>query len=61
MVSRPLVYYRASSTDFDQTTEMRRVMQQARELLKQSPPDTFLGRRTFEPFPREGEQARERD
>jgi hypothetical protein len=60
MASRPPVYH-ASGTDFDQTTEMRRVVKQARELLAQSSPDTFLGRRTFEPFPRESEQAREQD
>jgi hypothetical protein len=60
MASRPPVYH-ACSTDFDQTAEMRRVVQQARELLKQPPPDTFLGRRTFEPFPQEGKQAREQN
>jgi hypothetical protein len=60
MTSRPLVY-RISSTDFDQTTEMRRIVQQARELLKQPSPDTFLGRRTFEPFPWESTQVCEQD
>jgi len=59
MTSTPV--YHASSTDLDQTAQTRRVVQQARELLKQSPPDTFLGRRTFEPFPLERERAREQD
>ena len=29
---------------------MRELMRKARELLQQPPPDTFLGRRTHEPF-----------
>jgi len=52
MTSRLLVY-RASSTNFDQATELRRLVQEAREVLKQPLPDTFLGRKTFEPFPQE--------
>jgi len=36
-------------------------MREMRELLKLPLPDTFLGRKTFEPFPQEGEQAREQD
>ncbi|WP_407158444.1 hypothetical protein [Bradyrhizobium sp. STM 3557] len=60
MASRPPVHH-PSSSDFDQTTQMRRIVQRARELLKQSLPDTFLGRKTFEPFPQQGEPAREQD
>ena len=52
MTSRPLVY-RASGTDFDQATELRRLVREAREVLEQPLPDTFLGRKTFEPFPQE--------
>jgi hypothetical protein len=51
--------YRARS-DVDQTNEMRRVVQQARELLRQSPPDTFLGRKTFEPFPKQANKPANR-
>jgi hypothetical protein len=58
MKSRPPVF-RASSTDFDQATELRRLVQEAREVLKQPLPDTFLGRKTFEPFPQEGKREAE--
>jgi hypothetical protein len=59
MTSPPV--YHASNTDLDQTTQTRRIVQQARELLKQSSPDTFLGRKTFEPTPQQARQAREQD
>ncbi|WP_256469428.1 hypothetical protein [Bradyrhizobium sp. 141] len=34
---------------------MRQLVREARELLKQPPPDTFLGRKTMEPPPMEEE------
>ncbi|MGX9429642.1 MULTISPECIES: hypothetical protein [Bradyrhizobium] len=37
-------------------TRSREIVAQSFELLEQSAkPDTFLGRQTFEPFPREGD------
>lgn len=33
--------------------ELRKVIAQAREILDQPTPDTFLGRRTYEPYPAE--------
>lgn len=40
--------------DSEMTQHMREVADRSRELLKPPPsPDTFLGRKTQEPFPRE--------
>jgi hypothetical protein len=33
--------------------QSREIIAQSFELLKRAKPDTFLGRRTFEPFPKE--------
>ncbi|MCP1969692.1 hypothetical protein [Bradyrhizobium elkanii] len=35
---------------------VREIIARAAELLKLSPPDTFLGRKTYEPFPQEESQ-----
>jgi len=35
----------------DQVAQLRRTLEAAREVLKQPPPDTFLGRKSAEPFP----------
>jgi hypothetical protein len=56
MTSR-LQVYRASTTNQDLVAELRRLVQDARALLKQPPPDTFLGRKTFEPFPPEDKRG----
>ncbi|WP_407188585.1 hypothetical protein [Bradyrhizobium centrosematis] len=37
----------------EQAEYMRQIVRECRELLKQPLPDTFLGRRTYEPFPHE--------
>ncbi|MBH5368953.1 hypothetical protein [Bradyrhizobium glycinis] len=37
----------------DQNEYMRQIVRECRELLKQPLPDTFLGRKTYEPFPAE--------
>lgn len=42
--------YHRKSTDAEQ---IREVIKESRELLKQPSPDTFLGRKTQEPFPSE--------
>lgn len=49
--------YRLLSTDAEQTAQIRLAIAQARELLKQPLPDTFLGRKSFEPFPHEDDQV----
>lgn len=57
MASRQPVY-RIPASDQDLTVDLRRMVQDARDLLKRPPPDTFLGRRTFEPFPAEDKNHR---
>ncbi|MCA1550009.1 hypothetical protein I6F36_24565 [Bradyrhizobium sp. BRP19] len=42
--------YRPLPADHEQAEYMRRIVRECRELLKQPPPDTFLGRRTHEPL-----------
>jgi hypothetical protein len=56
MPSRRLIYHPLEA-DANQAAEIRLVLQQARELLKQPLPDTFLGRRRFVPFPNEDDQG----
>jgi hypothetical protein len=50
--------FRPVQTDSDQMKQIRELTKAAREALKQPTPDTFLGRKTQEPFPREGEESR---
>ena len=45
--------HRPLPIDHAQAEVMRELMREARELLRQPPPDTFLGRKTHEPFPKE--------
>ena len=47
--------FRPLPVDHDTVEYMRRIARESRELLKQSPPDTFLGRKTHEPFPDDGD------
>ncbi|WP_439402986.1 hypothetical protein ACNJYA_12500 [Bradyrhizobium sp. DASA03068] len=42
--------YRPLPVEHEQAEYMRQIVRESRELLKQPPPDTFLGRRTHEPF-----------
>jgi hypothetical protein len=45
---------RLSRSDIDEIDRLRELVRQARQLLKRFPkPDTFLGRKTQEPFPKE--------
>jgi hypothetical protein len=44
-----------------QNAFMRDIVARSREILKQAVPDTFLGRKTFEPFPREISSAPDSD
>ncbi len=43
----------SSKTDANFTSEIRRKLDRAREVLDRSVPDTFLGRKTQDPFPTE--------
>ncbi|MGY8633200.1 hypothetical protein RAD15_12055 [Bradyrhizobium sp. 14AA] len=45
--------YRPLPADHEQTEYMRELTREARELLKQPLPDTFLGRKTQEAPPKE--------
>lgn len=47
--------YRPLPADHEQAEIIREAMRKARELLQPPPPDTFLGRKTMEPFPKEEE------
>ena len=48
--------FRPTPIDHEQAEKMREVVEKSRELLSQPPPDTFIGRRTREPFPSEDEE-----
>ncbi len=39
--------------------QLREIIARSRELLKEPPPDTFLGRKTQEPFPTQFPEADE--
>ena len=45
--------YRPTQTDAEHAKQIREIIQQFREVLKQPPPETFLGRKTHDPFPKE--------
>jgi hypothetical protein len=53
-------FYRVSNTLNDIASEhlrqMRDAIARSREILKGALPDTFLGRKSQEPFPKEGEE-----
>jgi hypothetical protein len=55
MPSRQRIY-RTLEIDAKQAAQIRQALDAACEALKLPPPDTFLGRKSFEPFPREDEQ-----
>lgn len=44
-----MTVYRPTPIDQERAEQMREVFEKARELLKQPPPDVFLGRKTQEP------------
>jgi hypothetical protein len=44
---------------YDQIEALRRAIEQARELLTQPTPDTFLGQKTYEPFAPEKAASRD--
>lgn len=46
------VYY-PTKAEADQTEQMPKVIEESRQVLKRSSPDTFLGRKTQEPPPRD--------
>jgi len=52
---RPI--YRPLSIDAEHVAQMRRVVREAREVLKRSPPDTFLGRSSADPVPHASDPA----
>ena len=47
---------RPTNTDADYAQETRETIERSRETLKQPLPDTFLGRKTQEPFPKEDDE-----
>jgi len=49
--------FRIAKIDAEQTAYMRHLAQLSRELLRQPVADTFLGRKTYEPFPKEDEKT----
>ncbi|MBJ7401975.1 MAG: hypothetical protein JHD07_01170 [Bradyrhizobium sp.] len=44
--------FRPLPVDHEQAEYMRQIVRQCRELLKQPPPDTFLGRKTQDAPPK---------
>ena len=47
--------FRFHDIDAQQIEQTRKLTDEAREVLRQPRPDTFLGRKTQEPFPKEDE------
>jgi hypothetical protein len=49
---------RPSQQEIDEIKRLREIVNEARDILTRFPvPDTFLGRKTQEPFPRESQIA----
>jgi hypothetical protein len=59
MAGKPLIF-RPQGTDTEYAARTRDVVRRSREALEQAVPDTFLGRKTQEPFPAEKEKERGR-
>lgn len=50
---------RPSQREIDELERLRKFAREAREVLNRiSPPDTFIGRKTQEPFPKEAQSDR---
>jgi hypothetical protein len=47
--------YRPIQSDADHAEQIRKLVRESREALKKASPDTFLGRKTQEPFPKESQ------
>jgi hypothetical protein len=57
MKRRPIIVFRPSLTEVaEQLSRARELASRGIELLKQPPPDTFLGRKQYEPIPRPDEE-----
>jgi len=54
--STAMPIYRPTPIEPEQAECTRKLVEESRELLKQSAPDTFAGRKTQEPFPKEEEE-----
>ncbi|WP_161491873.1 hypothetical protein [Bradyrhizobium centrolobii] len=52
MQYRPWVY-RPSNDEPERVEFLRQIVNEARKVLNAASPDTFLGRKTQEPFPKE--------
>lgn len=55
MPSRQRIYH-LLETDAKLTAQIRQALAEAREILKSPLPDTFLGRKSFEPFSHEDKE-----
>ena len=44
--------HRPTKTDTNQTEQLREIIKESLDVLKQGLPDTFLGRKTQAPFPK---------
>ncbi|MDA9421647.1 hypothetical protein [Bradyrhizobium sp. CCBAU 53380] len=53
--------FRPFPIDADQAEYMREVVRKSRELVNEPAPDTFLGRKTQEPFPTEDDPMTRED
>ena len=54
-MQKPIRFHLAS--DAEHTEHARKAIRTALEVLARSQPDTFLGRKSYEPFPKEGSDA----
>ncbi|BAM89332.1 hypothetical protein S58_33360 [Bradyrhizobium oligotrophicum S58] len=51
---RKFIYF-PLKIDAENTERVHEGLRQALELLRQTTPDTFLGRKSYEPYPKEAE------
>ena len=58
MPNRHSIYHLTKEQDAKQASDSRKVVKRSGEILKETP-DTFLGRKTYEPFPKEEEEILE--
>jgi hypothetical protein len=48
--------FRPTKSDADHAEQIREIIKESIDLLRQPEPDTFLGRKTQEPFRKEGDE-----
>ncbi|WP_407193468.1 hypothetical protein [Bradyrhizobium sp. STM 3566] len=56
MADRDRIYRPVNEIDAEHKAQARKAVKDAREALREAVPDTFLGRKTHEPFPMQDDE-----